>query len=145
MIGIGKGTDNTITPKYPVYDGNLPLFSDKLPILGILSSIPAIFFAFDGFYSAAGVQTMMAKPKKISMAMGVGMAIVSALDIIISLSLLLGTHSGKLSDLNIARWVLQVANICVSIGILGIINGVSVYSSNYYQDLINHHEIPFSN
>jgi amino acid transporter len=70
-------------------------------MLGVLSSIPAIFFAFDGFYSTAGIQSAMKEPKKISMAMGLGMAIVSALDIIISLSLLLGTHSGKLSDLQV--------------------------------------------
>jgi amino acid transporter len=90
-------------PVYPVYDGHLPLFSDKLPVLGILSSIPAIFFAFDGFYSTAGIQGVMKEPKKISSAMGLGMAIVSALDIIISLSLLFGTHSGKISDLQLSR------------------------------------------
>jgi amino acid transporter len=123
----------------------LPLFSDRLPILGVLSSIPAIFFAFDGFYSTAGIQGVMKEPKKISMAMGVGMAIVSALDVIISLSLLLGTDSGKMSNLDIARWVIQIANICVAIGILGIINGVSVYSAHYYKDLILHNEIPFAN
>jgi amino acid transporter len=80
----------------------LPLFGDRLPFLGVLSSIPAIFFAFDGFYSAAGIQGVMKEPRKISLALGIGMAIVSTLDIVISLSLLLGTHSGKLSGLNLA-------------------------------------------
>jgi amino acid transporter len=122
----------------------LPLFNDHFPILGILSSIPAIFFAFDGFYSTAGIQGVMREPKKISLTMGLGMAIVSALDIAISLALLLGTHSGKLSGLAIPRWIIQVANICVTIGILGIINGVSIYSARYYQDLIKHREIPFA-
>jgi amino acid transporter len=111
-----------------------------------LSSIPAIFFAFDGFYSTAGIQSEMKEPRKISMAMGLGMAIVSALDIIISISLLLGTETGKMSDLpkQIPQIIFTIANICVAIGILGIINGVSVYSSRYYQDLIIHDEIPFS-
>ncbi|MDR0739932.1 MAG: APC family permease [Mycoplasmataceae bacterium] len=145
MVGLGKGTDNTWwPPQYPVYDGHLPLFNDHFPILGILSSIPAIFFAFDGFYSTAGIQGVMREPKKISLTMGLGMAIVSALDIAISLALLLGTHSGKLSGLAIPRWIIQVANICVTIGILGIINGVSIYSARYYQDLIKHREIPFA-
>jgi amino acid transporter len=86
----------------------------------------------------------MKEPKKISMAMGVGMAIVSALDVIISISLLLSTSTGKMADLNVARIIVQIANICVAVGILGIINGVSIYSARYYQDLIIHNEIPFS-
>jgi hypothetical protein len=86
----------------------------------------------------------MKEPKRVSMALGVGIALVSAIDIVISLSLLLGTDSGKLSDLKIPIQLIQVANILVTIGIMGVINGVAIYGSRYYEDLVKHNEIPFA-
>ncbi|GHU32565.1 hypothetical protein FACS1894166_06170 [Bacilli bacterium] len=112
--------------------------------LGVLSSIPAVFFAFDGFYAAAGIQSEMREPRKVSMVLAVGIAIVSAIDVIISFSFLIGTESGRLSDLNILLSIKQVANVLVTIGIMGIINGVAVYGSRYYEDLVEHNEIPFA-
>jgi amino acid transporter len=112
--------------------------------LGVLSSIPAIFFAFDGFYSTAGIQTEMKEPKKVSLAMAVGIAAVSAIDIIISFSLLLGTKDGKMAGLQIPFYVIQVMEILVAIGILGVINGVAIYGSRYYEDIIRNNEMPFA-
>jgi amino acid transporter len=109
-----------------------------------MSSIPAVFFAFDGFYSAAGIQTEMKEPKKVSMALAVGIAIVSAIDVLIAFSFLIGTGTGKLSDLHVPIQVIQVANVLVTVGILGVINGVAIYSSRYYEDLVAHNEIPFA-
>jgi amino acid transporter len=108
MIGIQNGgydgNNNFHWFDFPdVYDGHLPLFADRLPFIGVMSSVPAVFFAFDGFYSAAGVQSEMKEPRKVSMALAIGIAIVAAIDVIISFSLLLGTDTGRMSDLLIPR------------------------------------------
>jgi amino acid transporter len=144
MVGIGHIDSINWINVDPKYNGNLPLFADKFVALGILSSIPAIFFAFDGFYSTAGIQTEMKEPRKVSMAMGLGIAIVSAIDIVISFSLLLGTKDGKMAGLKIPFYVIQIMEMLVAIGILGIINGVAIYGSRYYEDLIRNNEIPFA-
>jgi amino acid transporter len=68
-------------------------FNSLTPFLGIMASIPAIFFAYDGFYTTAGIQTEMKDPKKVSMVMTVGLLIVSAIDILISISLLIPHYS----------------------------------------------------
>jgi amino acid transporter len=45
---------------------NLIKFS---PAFGVIAAIPAIFFAFDGFYTASGVYSDMKEPKKFSSAL----------------------------------------------------------------------------
>jgi amino acid transporter len=118
--------------------------------LGILSSIPAIFLAFDGFYATAGIQSLMKEPKRVATSMSVGIAIVSAIDISITLALILTTYSGThgatgtMADLKLPKVLIEIFQICIAIGILGIINGFAIYSSRYYTDLVLNNEIPFA-
>ncbi|MEG1739582.1 MAG: amino acid permease [Bacilli bacterium] len=42
----------------------LPSFSSLSPGLGMFIAIAGIFFAYDGFYVTAGIQTEMKEPKK---------------------------------------------------------------------------------
>lgn len=129
------------------------LFRDQTAILGILSAIPAIFLAFDGFYATAGIQTMMKEPKKVSMSMAVGISIVSAIDILITLGLVLSSYvykdgtvhaTGIMADLALPKMLIQIFQIFIAIGILGILNGFAIYSSRYYTDLVINNEIPFA-
>jgi amino acid transporter len=73
---------------------NLIKFS---PIFGVMSAIPAIFFAFDGFYSVGGVYADMKEPKKFSSALSIGIAITSAIYLLISIGLLLGAKGGAIN------------------------------------------------
>lgn len=126
------------------------LFKDKLAILGILSAVPAIFLAFDGFYATAGLQTIMKEPKKVSMSMAVGISIVCAIDIAVTLALILSSYdkqnnpSGTMANLKIPMILVQIFQICIAIGILGIINGFALYSSRYYTNLVLNNEILFA-
>jgi amino acid transporter len=70
-------------------------------VLGVIASIPAIFFAFDGFYSASASQHKMLEPKRASSAMALGIAVVAAVYIMISIALLLGANGGSFFGLNI--------------------------------------------
>jgi amino acid transporter len=66
----------------------------------VIASVPAIFFAFDGFYSASASQHKMHEPKRASSAMALGIAIVAAVYIMISVALLLGAQGGGFFGLN---------------------------------------------
>jgi amino acid transporter len=112
--------------------------------LGVFNSIPAVFFSFDGFYTTAGLQTELREPRRMPAAMSIGVAIVSFFDIVISLAMLLGSKDGSMFSLStpIPSVLVHIMMILVSIGILGIINGVSIYAPRYYEDLIRHDEMP---
>ena len=119
------------------------------PLMGIIGSIPAIIFSYDGFYSAAGIQSEMEEPKKTPAALVVGLIIVSAINLLISVSLLLGATDGRVNALawfndHGYHWVIGVVQILIGFGVLGIINGFAVYNPLYYQDLIKMGELPFS-
>ena len=131
-------------------DQHTNLFKDQSATLGIMAAIPAIFFAFDGFYATAGIQTSMREPRKVATSMAVGVAIVSLLDMLITLALVLTTYdkdgqaTGIMGDLNLPPNVIKVFEVAVAIGVTGIINGFAHYGAKYYNDLIVNNEIPFA-
>lgn len=149
-----------ITPDIINYPGWLPSnwgmdssaksLTQLFPILGIFGSIPAIIFSFDGFYASAGIQSEMEEPRKTPLALVVGLIIVSAIDVLISISLLIGSKEGTISSLNFFftedkwHWVIIVMNFLIAIGIFGIINGFAVYNPRFYEDLIKDYQLPFS-
>ncbi|XQP55250.1 MAG: APC family permease [Mycoplasmoidaceae bacterium] len=123
--------------------------AQMFPVLGVIGSIPAIIFSYDGFYSAAGIQSEMEEPKKTPLALVVGLLIVSAINLLIAVALLFGSTNGKVNHLawfyENAHWVIGVVEMLIAIGVLGIINGFAIYNPLYYQDLIKGNELPFSN
>lgn len=119
------------------------------PVLGIFGSIPAIIFSFDGFYASAGIQSEMQEPSKTPLALIVGLIIVSVFDVLITVSLLIGSQNGKISTLNFFsenNWhiIITIMEVFVAFGILGIVNGFAVYNPRYYEDLIKDYQLPFS-
>lgn len=144
-LGINNGQPHPQpTPDY----GKAKLFQEYYPLLGVMVSIPSVFFVFDGFYGAASIQNEMKEPAKLPKALLFGLIIVSALDLLISISLMLssdGSVSGQdfrnwLDSLN-CEWLYKTINIMIAFGILGIINGFALFSSKLYGDLISLNEI----
>ncbi len=143
-----KSAEVSIWPQYWV-NPNPARLVNMFPMLGILGSVPAIIFSYDGFYSAAGIQSEMEEPKKTPAALVVGLVIVSIINILIAVGLLLGSEDGRVNTLGWFNehgfhWVIGVTQILIAIGILGIINGFAIYNPLYYQDLIKDGELPFS-
>ncbi|GHU32968.1 hypothetical protein FACS1894166_07380 [Bacilli bacterium] len=142
-----------ITPPTPTPDPvEIPkTFNNLIPFLGIIASIPAIFFAYDGFYATAGIQTEMKEPKKISVAMVVGLIVVSVIDILISISLLIPNDSGG-TITSLASWfkahhlepLYTTIQLMIAFGIFGILNGYAMYTGKFYEDLVIKNQIPFS-
>ncbi|ADN69009.1 APC family permease [Mycoplasmopsis fermentans] len=120
--------------------------------LGVFLAVAAIFFAYDGFYVAAGIQSEMKEPKKTPLAIFIGLGITTLIYLIVAISMSLNGGSffgfnGYMSSLfkneKAGRIVFGLINICISIGVLGIINGFSMWAPRYVEDLLATGDLPF--
>ena len=57
-------------------------------------AIGAIFFAYDGFYVTAGIQSEMKEPKKTPLAIVFGLGAVTIIYLLIAISMSLGGNGG---------------------------------------------------
>lgn len=121
------------------------------PGIGMFLAISGIFFAYDGFYVAAGIQTEMKEPKKTSLAILLGLVIVTTIYLTLAISMSInggsfGDMGQKMKDImgDAGRILFGLVNIAIGIGILGIINGFSMWTPRFIEDLIRKGELPFS-
>ena len=128
--------------------GSLSSFA---PGLGMFLAISAIFFAYDGFYVAAGIQSEMEEPKKTPMAILLGLVVTTIIYLIIAISM--SINGGSFSNMLIymidvmqdtGRILFGIINIMIAIGVLGIINGYAMWTSRFTEDLIKEGELPLS-
>jgi hypothetical protein len=142
----GQFTNNPITPMPTPEDKTQVYFNNISPILGIFMSIPSILFVVDGFYSSTAIQTSMREPKKMSKAILVGLMVITVIDLLIALSLMFGPKQGGgigiFSDW-MPSWLYETMQILITIGILGIVNGMCAYSGKMYEDMIENKTILF--
>ena len=127
-------------------------FASMTPGFGIFIAIAAIFFAYDGFYVAAGIQSEMKEPKKTPMAILFGLIIVTVIYLLIAIGMSLGTADGTPygfqawleSKGDVGRIIYGIFQILIGVGVLGIINGFAMWSTRFMEDLILANEVPFS-
>ncbi|MDE5545594.1 MAG: APC family permease, partial [Malacoplasma sp.] len=125
-------------------------FSQLSPGFGMFIAIGGIFFAYDGFYVTAGIQSEMKKPSKTPFAILFGLVIVTIIYLTISLSMSLGAQDGNpfgyldfLKQHNLL-WLYATFQILIGIGVLGIVNGFAMWSPRLLFNLIKINEVPFS-
>lgn len=125
-------------------------FANLSPGFGMFMAMGAIFFAFDGFYVTAGIQTEMKEPKKTPWAILAGMIVVTVIYLIIAISMSLGSSDGGPSGFkdfldkhNLIK-LYATFQILIGIGVLGVINGFALWSVRFIEDLIKANEVPFS-
>lgn len=117
------------------------------PGVGLFGAISAIFFAFDGFYVASGIQTELKEPKKAPVAIVLGLALTTAVYLAIAAATSISTAGGSFTglkewlDARNAGWVFSVMSLLITVGILGIINGFAAWSSRFVVDLAREGEI----
>ena len=144
-------SDNQIIYKPVVDNHKAPLsFFALSPVLGVFMSLSAIFFAYDGFYVAAGLGDKLKEPKKIPWILLTGLLIVTAIYLVIALSITLGAQGGKWDNIgeffvskNLA-WIYVIVNVIIAIGILGSLNAYAMWGALLYEDLLGDSEAPFS-
>ncbi|MGL4951508.1 MAG: APC family permease [Mycoplasma sp.] len=152
------GTDGANVSAGPVIPGNAQNitsnsnytnFAYMTPGIGIFMAIGAIFFAYDGFYTTAGLQTEMKEPKRTPTAIVVGLGVVTFIYLMIAISMSINGNGGLfgIGDWLAARelsWIFGVINIMIGIGILGIINAFAMWGPRFIEDLIREGELPLS-
>ncbi|WP_406618025.1 APC family permease [Mycoplasmopsis lipophila] len=120
--------------------------------LGMFLAVAAIFFAYDGFYVASGIQSEMKEPKKTPIALFIGLGITTIIYLLIAISLSIngGDVFGMAENLEklfkdkkAANITLGIMNLMIAIGVLGIINGFSMWAPRYVEDLLAEGELPF--
>ena len=152
LVGMNAGGEFSIGVQKPTADlaagGSLSSFA---PGLGMFLAISAIFFAYDGFYVAAGIQSEMEEPKKTPMAILLGLVFTTVIYLIIaiSMSIIGGSFSDMLDYMetlmpNVGHVLFGIVNIMIAIGVLGIINGFAMWAPRFTEDLIKEGELPFS-
>lgn len=124
-------------------------FGGMSPGIGIFLAIGAIFFAYDGFYVTAGLQSEMKEPKRTPIAILFGLGATTVIYLIVAISMSMngsGSFYGFgdwLASENLG-WLFGLVNVAIAIGILGIINGFAMWSPRFVEDLISENEVPFS-
>nr|WP_237076518.1 amino acid permease [Mycoplasma phocoeninasale] len=107
-------------------------FLGLTPFLAVFASIGGIFFAFDGFYVSAGIQSEMKRPEKTPAALVIGLLSMTIIYMIIAAAMTLGAKSGGFYDYGgklaavSAGWVFGLINIFISIGVIGILNAFTM-------------------
>ncbi|WP_427902781.1 APC family permease [Metamycoplasma alkalescens] len=130
-----------------LFKKNSTSFLGLTPVLGIFGSLAGIFFAFDGFYVSAGIQSEMKNPEKTPAALFVGLLSMTIIYIVIALAMSLGAKSGGFNDFGDLLknkghgWAFGVINLFIAIGILGVLNGFSMWATRFVEDLVKEGEI----
>lgn len=151
VIGIviiaSQGTSVNMVPETPT---KITDFSQLWPGIGTILAMSAIFFSFDGFYFAAGVQKEMKEPQKTPKAIIIGLLIVTAVYLIIAIVMSLASSTSGfkgydefLQKYNLG-WLFGVLNLLIAVSVMGTLNGFTVWATRLVQDLILLRQLPFS-
>lgn len=133
--------------KETLFNSSSTSFLKLTPVLGIFGSLAGIFFAFDGFYVSAGIQSEMKNPEKTPAALVVGLFSMTGIYILIAAAMSLGAKSGGFYDFGSLLagkghgWAFGVLNVFIAFGVLGVLNGFSMWATRFVEDLVKEGEI----
>lgn len=110
----------------------------------VIAGIPAISFAYDGFYLVFSLRnkTSTKTRKHLGSGVVVGLLVITIVYLFLSIAFNYGSDSGTHSGLNFAykkQWI-QFFDFCIALGIMGIINGFTASSPYQLSSLIEEGE-----
>ncbi|AWX69290.1 APC family permease [[Mycoplasma] anseris] len=146
FAGVNGVTYNRVTLSSLFEGSSLTLFGMS-PFFAFFQAMGGIFFAFDQFYGAAGIQSEMKNPEKTPAALVYGLSAMTGIYIIIAIAMTLGAKTGGFYDYGDLlggvghSWAFGVINIMIAIGILGILNGFSMWCTRWVEDLVKEGEL----
>lgn len=126
-------------------------FNTFSPGFGMFIASISIFYAFDGFYVAAGIKSELKEPKKTPSIILVGLIVTTIIYLVVAVSMSLGSNGGNPQGL--VQWfakhnlliLFAIFEILLAISIFSVLNGFSLWSPRFIEDLILEGELPFSN
>ncbi len=117
---------------------------------GFFIAASAILYAYDGFYTTAGIKSQMKEPKKSPVAILIGLIVTTIIYLAIAISMSLGSTGGNPQGLvwffakNNILWLYAMFQMIIAIGIFGVSNGYYMFANRMMEDLIREGEVPFS-
>ncbi|NQZ29110.1 MAG: APC family permease [Mycoplasmatales bacterium] len=129
---------------HPTADSPVKGLTGMSPYLGVVASVPAIFFAYDGFYTVSSIKEEMAKPKLLPLALAIGIGAITSMYLLITSGVLVGSKHGGANVFNNETFKV-IMNSCIFMAVLGIVNGFAMGSYNVYDDYIEEDNFIFSN
>lgn len=137
LINVGSSDLNNFKNEYQTSHGINGLGS----WIVLLGGLPAIFFAYDGFYTVAELKSDLQKPHKIGKTLCYGLIIISLVYIFLTIAFNLGSTDGTHNGItNLSPWIKNIFNCLIAVGIMGIINGYALSSPRLYQTMIKENE-----
>ena len=112
------------------------------PAIVLIGGIPAISFAFDGFYETTSLRNDLKNPKKMGPIIALGVSIILAIYIAMTIAFGLGAEDGSVNGVTTNKELLQAFNVMIGIGIVGIVNGYMMVSVEQSSALYEEGEAP---
>ncbi len=147
VLGINKGAlpPGIVLPGSDTVPSRVPdayRLQALSPSLGLFCSLSAIFFAYDGFYVASGIQSEMKEPKKTPIALVIGLSLVTVFYLLIAISSMIGSNSGDWNGFkdisNSEAWKIcyGILSIFIAFGVFGIVNSYAIWTPRFMESLI---------
>lgn len=155
----------------PTSGGTTAMFQTLSPGFGLFIAIGAIFFAYDGFYVTAGIQTEMKEPKKTPYALVYGLLAITVVYVTVAVVMSFastdgspygmawifkttlegelgvngnGWGKGLFLNMNNPITLYAAFQILIGVGVLSIINAFGMWTPRFVEDLIKANELPLS-
>lgn len=113
------------------------------PSIGLFCSLSSIFFAYDGFYVAAGIQSQMKEPKKTPFVLVIGLSLVTIFYLLIAISSMVGSENGAwdgfknaFNSSTVWRVFYGIFSIFIAFGVFGIVNSYAIWTPRFIESLI---------
>ncbi|TCG11517.1 APC family permease [Mycoplasma todarodis] len=128
---------------HPHADSPVQGLTGLSPYLGVIASVPAIFFAYDGFYTVSSIKEEMEKPNLLPLALAIGVGAITSMYLLITSGVLVGSEKGGANVFN-NKIFKSIMNACIFLAVLGIVNGFAMGSYNVYDEYITDDDFIFS-
>ncbi|ADE19790.1 amino acid permease [Mycoplasma crocodyli] len=144
----GNGLDIHWLPKQIDTTNRPSSFLGIAPFGGLFISWAGIFFAYDGFYVSTGIEEELKDKKKTPYVLLMGLSVVTIIHLIIAIAMSINgkgdfkEYAQFLSQRKLG-WIYGLTNFSISIGVIGIINGFSLWIPKFIEELIRMKDIPF--
>lgn len=112
--------------------------------LGIIASIPAILFAYDGFFTIASVRSNLKKPKTLPLIILSGLVVITSIYLYISIAFSIPNNNGSPEGILIIPKSLSIIlYISIFLSVIGVVNGYTMATNRVYIIATNDREFYF--
>ena len=103
------------------------------PALGILASIPAILFAYDGFYTVTSLRSELKDEKKMGPIVAVAISLITAMYLVFGIVTGMTGEKDFFGIMGDHKWFLLITNSLIMIAVFAILNAFALATYRIYE------------